>query len=299
MITIKSFLALYSERLSSRYEASECKVMLYRLLEEQLQLSHTELLLLDKDTALSAEAKESLCHLAERLVEGEPLQYVLGYAYFFEHKLSVSPAVLIPRPETEELVCLIQEDIVRGDEVKPLRVLDIGTGSACIPLGLAARVGSRHIVQIDAIDLSVDALSVARHNVQVAAQEVPIRLYEADVFDLASPFVEGGYDIIVSNPPYIHPIEAQEMSESVLQWEPSMALFAPAEEPTKYYDAIADLLRRGWLRRGGRVYLELNPLYAQLTLERMQSIIGKEHISRAELRRDLSGKERFLVLSLR
>lgn len=290
---------MYGERLSARYEIEEAKAMLHLLLEDQLQLSHTELLLLDKDTALSPDTLVRLSPLADRLVEGEPLQYILGYAYFFDRKIYVAPGVLIPRPETEELVYYIKQELEHIRPTQGLHILDIGTGSACIPIGLATQIESMYIESIDAIDLSLDALAIAHENIRRLDSPVEIRLESADVFSLDSPFREGGYDIIISNPPYIHPHEAQEMSESVLKWEPSTALFAPAESPTIYYDAIARLTRAGWLKSGGRLYLELNPLYAHLTLERMVDIIGTEHIEYAHLLNDLSGKERFLSLGIK
>lgn len=299
MISIKSFLTLYLGQLSLRYDESEAKAMLHYLLRERLQLGYTELLLLDKDTALSSEDEEILCQQAERLLRGESLQYILGYAYFFDQRLLVSPAVLIPRPETEELVELVRYDIEQTEEIQALQILDIGTGSACIPVGLATQIGSKHIRRIDAIDLSPEALRIAQQNTAKHRELFGMNLYEADLFELSSPFVPGGYDVLISNPPYIHPNESVDMSESVLQWEPSLALFAPSEAPTIYYDAIATLVGKSWLRAGGRIYLELNPLYATLTLNRMKAIIGEERIASIELRKDLSGKERFLIVRLR
>lgn len=296
MITIKTFLSNGIERLQAHYEASEAKAVLYQLLIELLGISQTDLLLLDKDTALSADQELRLDAWMQRLSEGEPLQYVLGYAYFFDQRLDVAPGVLIPRPETEELVYLIKQELSRRQTPHPLRILDIGTGSACIPVGLATQIGPQMLGSIDAIDISPEALAIARINIERIATKVPITLLEADVFALDTPRVGGGYDIIVSNPPYIHPDEAEAMSVQVLDWEPNGALFAPADRPTIYYDAIAELAVRGWLRAGGMIWLEINPQYAELTLSRMCSIIGQSRLSEARLMADLSGKQRFIYL---
>lgn len=297
MITIKTFLSDGLKRLQTRYEAGEARAVLYQLLMESLGMSHTELLLLDKDTALSSEQRLCLEGWLMRLELGEPLQYILGYAYFFDLRLYVAPGVLIPRPETEELVYLMKQELSRRQSAQALRVLDVGTGSACIPLGLATQLGPLQLASIDAIDISPEALAIAHSNVERLRPEVAIRLIEADVFTLDAPMIAGGYDIIVSNPPYIHPDEAKTMSSGVLDWEPSGALFAPEDSPTLYYDAIAQLVCDGWLRPGGMVWLEINPLYAELTLSRMQAIIGADKLAEARLLHDLSGKERFIYLS--
>lgn len=301
MITIKRFIAEQSEVLAPLYGAGEARSMLLVLLEEYLSCSRSELLLLDKDTLLSSEVWAKLEVALSRLRAGEPLQYILGYAYFFDQKLEIAPGVLIPRPETEELVYLIKQDL-QHDGGEQLKVLDVGTGSACIPSGLASQVGSAYISQIDGIDFSPEALCIAQRNVESLKAQyrtIDFRLFLQDVFKVDVEHSElGGYDLIVSNPPYIHPCEAEDMTRSVLDWEPSTALFTPEDKPMLYYDQIARLAcTPSFLREGGRIYLEINPLYAELTLESMLAILSPcRRVRVADIVEDMSNKQRFIRL---
>lgn len=304
MITVKRFISDSTALLSRLYDTTEARCITTLLLETYLGLSSAELLVYDKDTVLSSDKADKLSRARERLLEGEPLQYILGLAHFFDLKLYVAPGVLIPRPETEELVYLIKQDLM-SEALRGLRVLDIGTGSACIPCGLATQMPEGYIESIEAIDLSPEALRIAAVNVRQIEERYPkppIQLYEQDLFaDWSDNPTLGGYDLIVSNPPYIHPQEAEQMTSQVLDWEPSCALFTPADEPTRYYDRIAELATsRQMLRPQGRLYLELNPLYAELTLGRMTAILQEyRSIQTAELLHDLSQKQRFARIVLK
>lgn len=292
MITINTFLSDSYRSLAELYEQEELRLVLYRLLEEYLHLSQTDVLFLDKDTLLSPEALDKLSKAVARLAVSEPLQYILGYTEFYGLRLSVARGVLIPRPETEELIYTIKEDFMHLLDT-PLHAIDIGTGSACIPIALCTQMGDK-LVAVDAIELSSDALAIAQNNIDSLGLGHKIRLKQADLFALEK--CDAPYDVIVSNPPYIHPDEATAMSSQVLDWEPSTALFAPGESPIIYYEAIARLVQSGWLKPGGRLYLELNPLYAELTRDSILSIIGEGRVESCELLRDMSGKERFIRL---
>ncbi len=282
--------------LSPLYGRGEASALVQIVLRETLGLSAHALLLLDKDTPLSTQDAIALGLILDRLVAGEPLQYILGYADFYGLRLGVAPGVLIPRPETEELVDLIVE---RHAHDHALRILDLGTGSACIPLALAQHLSpSTHI---DAVELSIEALALARHNVDTYLRQSPdrasIRLLEADLFDLVGQSPDSPYHLIVSNPPYIHPDEAEDMSPHVLLHEPRTALFAPHTDPIAYYEAIARLALEGWLLPSGHIYAELNPFYAQATLQCMSDLLAPR-LAEASLLTDLSGKERFVHLHL-
>lgn len=294
-LSIKEFISLAEARLSEIYQTDERSSVIRFLLEETLNLSPTEYLFYDKDTLLSSEVSERLEAYLTRLQGSEPLQHILGYAYFLDLKLAVSPSVLIPRPETEELISIIAKDL-RAQPSKRRKALDLGTGSGCIPLGLASQLGNDFFERIDALDISPEALKVAQYNIEQYGYSTLVHLRQADLFQLGKCPSEAPYDLIISNPPYIHPREAEEMTEQVLAWEPHLALFALEDNPILYYEVIAWLVAEGWLASGGRLYLELNPLYAELTLRRITDIIGQEHISEAELIRDLSGKQRFIRL---
>ncbi len=213
MNTIKSFLANAFDRLIPIYNSpSEVKAIAQALLMDKLAMSQTDLLLTDKDTPLSEDKWASLC------------QYILGYAYFLNFKLEVSPSVLIPRPETEELVHLLTQTVkleYPSPLHTPLRILDIGTGSACIPIALARLLHKDAVEAIHTIDVSSEALQTAQKNIDTIEHNIPIKIQEANLFTLPVIEREEGYDIIVSNPPYIHPKEADEMSKQVLDWEPT------------------------------------------------------------------------------
>lgn len=304
MISLRHFMREQVKQLSPKYGEGEARSMLLILMEEYLACSRSELLFQDKDTLLSTEVLARLSEAIQRLLKGEPLQYILGYTYFFDQQICVAPGVLIPRPETEELVYLIKQDVQHLPE-QSFRILDIGTGSACIPIGLASQIGAKHIKQIDAIDFSPEALSVAQVNIsqaQIKHSDIAFRLLEQDVFAIQADDSQlGHYDIIISNPPYIHPEEAQEMSASVLDWEPSSALFTPEDNPILYYEQIARLAcNKSFLNDGGRIYLELNPVYAEATKQAMYNILASERcIAKAELLADMSAKVRFLSIVLK
>ncbi|MDO4692489.1 MAG: HemK/PrmC family methyltransferase [Porphyromonadaceae bacterium] len=290
MTTIREFRLSAIRRLEPLYELGEAQAIVRILLEDCLQISHTSLLMIDKDTLLSAQSLATLEAQLDRLVEREPLQYVLGYTHFYGARIKVASGVLIPRPETEELVELI---ISREEGQERWRVLDVGTGSACIPCALASAWGRRLVA--DCMEYSGEALPTARRNLEDCEQTTgaELRLMPRDLFTCHSDMPESPYDLIVSNPPYIHPEEAEQMTSQVLGYEPSTALFAPEHNPIIYYEEIARLASSGWLALGGRLYMELNPLYADQTRDSISEILGTR-LERIELLSDLSGKKRFL-----
>lgn len=189
--------------------------------------------------------------IVQRLAAGEPLQYVLGSARFHGHTFKVTPAVLIPRPETEQLVDMIVDRHPASD----LRVLDAGTGSGCIAIALARAM---HFPEVTAFDISPAALDVAREN--ATALKARVRFVEADMLALDHS-LPGPWHIIVSNPPYVCESERHAMERHVLDYEPAQALFVPDDNPLKFYKALA---RHGQhtLAPGGAMYLEVNSRFA-------------------------------------
>ncbi len=200
---------------------------------------------LRQDSELPEFAPQRIADIISRLRQGEPLQYILGCARFHGHKFKVTPSVLIPRPETEQLVDLIIDENQGSD----LRVLDMGTGSGCIAISLARAL---KFAQVDALDVSRDALAVAREN--AVALKVKVRFFESDML-LPQPAAR--YDIIVSNPPYVCWSEREAMERNVKDYEPGQALFVPDNDPLMFYKAIAPYAAKS-LERGGRLYLEIN-----------------------------------------
>lgn len=206
--------------------------------------------------------------IAERLLAGEPLQYILGRARFCGMELKVTPATLIPRPETEQLVDIITDRYGRRPD---LSILDVGTGSGCIAIALARAL---KFPQITAIDISADALDVARQN--AADYRVKITFARADALNLTLP---GPWDIIVSNPPYVLQSEGAEMERQVYDHEPHTALFVPDTDPMRFYDAILSYARRSGVKA---VYFEINPLCA-------------DRFEGAEIVKDIHGRDRFAI----
>ncbi len=287
---------LASERLGKLYEQSEIQAMTSQLLADLLCLhSVADFFLLDKDTLLSEEIKDKFFNALHRIQKGEPFQYVLGYSYFYKDRLDVGEGVLIPRPETEELVAMVLQTIGQRYKDQKLKILDIGTGSACIPCAIASEMS--YAVDLTALEVSEEACRIARKNIQTYQDkyQANITLKMGDLFAMLGNKPLKTYDIIISNPPYIHPKEAEDMTGSVKDFEPSQALFAPKDRPTLYYEAIAQLVAQGYLNLGGEVFLEINPLYAEDTLAVMKEIIG-ETLVKAEIKLDISGKKRFILL---
>lgn len=225
---------------------------------------------------MTAEKTAELRKIFSRLTEGEPVQYVLGRAEFSGRWFNVRPGVLIPRPETEELCTWITADSKASGSQK---VLDIGTGSGCIAITLQLDMPES---KVTAWDISADALDVARENAKQLGANVSF--VKQDALN-AKP--EGEWDVIVSNPPYICEKEKKDMAVNVLEHEPHTALFVPDADPLLFYRAITRLAVQT-LNKGGRLYFEINPIYADDTCRMMQA----EGMTAVELRSDMYGKQR-------
>ncbi len=222
-----------------------------------------------------------LLEVLEALKTGRPIQYVFGEAPFFGRSFAVNEAVLIPRPETEELV----DWIIRSSPTDHLALLDIGTGSGCIAVSLGAELPG---AEVWATDLSENALAMAQKN---AARHAPrVHFFTDDALSpefATQPNLPEFFDVIVSNPPYITIPEQAEMTENVLGHEPHSALFVTNGDPLQFYRAIARFARKR-LRSGGRIFLELNEQFAAATGELLEG----EGFSSVELRQDINGKWR-------
>lgn len=225
---------------------------------------------------MTAEKAAELNKIFGRLMEGEPVQYVLGRAEFCGRWFDVRPGVLIPRPETEELCAWITADSKASASPK---VLDIGTGSGCIAITLQLDMPES---KVTAWDISADALDVALENAQQLGANV--NFVKLDALN-AKP--EDEWDVIVSNPPYICEKEKKDMAVNVLEHEPHTALFVPDADPLLFYRAITRLAVQT-LSKGGRLYFEINPIYADDTCHMMRA----EGMTAVELRSDMYGKQR-------
>jgi release factor glutamine methyltransferase len=227
-----------------------------------------------------------LNQILERIRNGEPIQYIAGHAWFYGMKFKVSPAVLIPRPETEELVEWIYEDWKNSS--KPLRILDIGTGSGCIAITLKSLLQDQ--AEIVAIDISEEALQIAKANEIALHQEV--EFIQHDFLEKGFDGL-GGFDIIVSNPPYISQVHTTQEVLSNLKFEPESALFPKGNDANIFYRKIA-AEGKSALQATGACYVELNEFNA----EEIKSIFEKAGWGKVEIRMDLQGKPRMLKASL-
>lgn len=253
---------------------------LTRLIMEQVCGILPHQLLLGKGKELSDTEKEEIKQIVQRLKDSEPIQYILGEALFYGITFRVTPAVLIPRPETEELVELILQDY----SDKEARILDIGTGSGCIAITLARQLKQ---ARIHALDISPEALVIAQENAQI--NQVDISFVEADILSTSENPFRQKFNCMVSNPPYIMNKEKVEMEQNVLAHEPHQALFVPDNDPLLFYRAIARL-GQGWLQDNGHLYFEINAQCGKQTTEMLQA----EGYNAIEVIQDISHKDRII-----
>jgi release factor glutamine methyltransferase len=253
----------------------EASALAFMLIEETTQLSKAQILTSDCDGTDA----DSLLSMAQTIASGTPIQQVLGYAYFCGLKLKVTPSVLIPRPETEELVRWVADE-----SPAPHSILDIGTGSGCIAIALAKALPQ---TRLTAIDISDEALAVARENAKM--HDADIDFIQADILNPNPSLANNRFDVIVSNPPYICNKEADEMEKNVLDHEPHVALFVPDDDPLLFYRAIAEKTLT-MLTPDGTLFFEINRLYAQELTTMLQSM-GFQHIT---VRQDQFNNDRML-----
>ncbi len=277
-MTVKECIRDIRLRLSPIYGEGEAKAMT-RLIFHSLKGWNVTDMIIHEGDEVSEYIAGKISDIVGRLLKNEPIQYILGEAYFYGLNLFVDPSTLIPRPETEELVdMIIKEWGSRSD----LRVLDIGTGSGAIAIALSRNLP---FSEVTAIDISQEALKVAERN--ASNLKARIRFINEDVFSF-SPHPHS-FDIIVSNPPYIDESEKAEMESNVLDYEPHSALFVPDATPLIFYSRIAEIASKA-LDRGGRLYFEINPLHAGQLL----TMLRNEGFIKVECHRDIHGKERFI-----
>lgn len=272
---------LFNDILSriSLYDLAEKHSITYFLLEHIHGIDK-------KDVVTGRELKnispDEYAEAVARINNAEPVQYVIGETWFYGRAFTVTPAVLIPRPETEELV----DHIVQEKQDTPgLKVLDIGTGSGCIPVSLAKELKDATVYSID---ISSDALAVAKENAE--RHQARVQFILQDIFEEKEDF-KGQVDIIVSNPPYVLESERKVMHKNVLDFEPATALFVPDDDPLIFYRSIFQLAENSLLP-GGTIYLEINERFGHEMTELAISFDYKL----IRVLKDLRGKERFVII---
>jgi release factor glutamine methyltransferase len=274
---VATLLALYEQELSPVFGPGEVKAILRTVFAERLGWDAMDLEL-RKHAVLSESELLQVYLPLKRIRSGEPLQYILGSVIFHGLRLHVAPGVLIPRPETEELV----ERII-GSGLKPQRIVDIGTGSGCIALALKKAFPS---AVVTGVDVSPMALAIARGNGRRLGLEV--EWLQADVLD-PSFTLPPRTDLVVSNPPYVPRVEEASLAVQVREHEPHLALFVEDEDPLRFYRAIADAALRG-MRSGGQVWFEGHHVHAADVAEMLKA----EGFQEVRLHKDVSGNDRLI-----
>ena len=283
-MTTGKFRNHFINSLEGLYPIEELKSFFYLLAGKYLNLSRINIAL-QLNNELTHEEQSSFYKAVDRLRNHEPIQYILGETEFFGMPITVNKQVLIPRPETEELVSWIIEDVDKNEAT----ILDIGTGSGCIAISLAKKLNN---AVVSAIDISTRAIEVAKkntliNNVNIEFSRVDVLNFEADL-DLHHKW-ESKFDIIVSNPPYVRMQEKKLMQLNVIDHEPDIALFVEDDDPLLFYRKISQLSKQ-YLRHNGTLYLEINE-YLGLEMEKMLNKAGFKHVL---LKKDMFGKNRMI-----
>ncbi|WP_299017811.1 peptide chain release factor N(5)-glutamine methyltransferase [uncultured Polaribacter sp.] len=299
-MTLKDFKLFFTDALVSIYPKTEIDAFFFILIEEKLQLQRIDTVL-KPDFLIADEQLNSLKEIIEKLKKEEPIQHILGNTEFYGLPFLVNKNTLIPRPETEELVDWVLNKVqkLNRKKEKKLAILDIGTGTGCIPISLAKNLKN---VQISAIDISTEALKVAEKNAKL--NEVEVTFIEADILSTenlnnlsvqAKPKTTSNqqFDIIISNPPYVRELEKVAIKNNVLENEPHLALFVADNNPLIFYDKIADLAKLH-LAKNGFLFFEINQYLGKETITMLQ----QKGFTNITLKKDFAGNDRMIKASL-
>ena len=269
----------FTEVLATTFPQREAEQLMRILLEDLFGID-LKRQLLEPEWRIDEWQYHQLDEAVKRLLSGEPVQYVTGMARFCDLLLKVSPSVLIPRPETEELVQKICASI---PQEKPIRIWDIGTGSGCIAIALAKHFGNAEVI---AYDVSEEALQIAKENAE--SDGVQVTFVHDDVLKPQSDYFNQPVDLVVSNPPYVCDSERATMENNVLDWEPENALFVPDDDPLLFYRQILCLAKKQ-LTHDGQVWFEINERMG----EEMLCLCREMGFAEAEIMLDFAEKPRF------
>ncbi|MFZ4740845.1 MAG: peptide chain release factor N(5)-glutamine methyltransferase [Bacteroidales bacterium] len=282
---IKDIISFFKQELQGLYDEREIKSFINLIMEEYTALNSAQLLV-NVDKTLNESVLLKIKFAINDLKVYKPVQYILGKTFFYDFEFNVTPDVLIPRPETEELVKWIIDDY--KSHLQAFTLLDIGTGSGCIPVTL-----KKHLPQasVNAVDISEKALEVAKRNAK--QNEVSINFMQLDILDRERWQELPETDVIISNPPYVCDSEKEMMQPNVLDYEPHLALFVSNDDPLLFYNAIADFALQK-LKPNGSLYFEINENFALQT----KTLLEIKGFTNCEIRKDIQGKNRMIKARL-
>ena len=272
---------IFIESLNGIYDDNESKALASIAIQEVCQLSYGQIVM-DKQTLTTSDQHTEILRILEELKKGIPLQYILGTTDFYGHRFIVKPGVLIPRPETEELVDWILKEI-QFNKLSDFKLLDIGTGTGCIPISIKIKNPNSDVTGIDISDIALD---IAKQN--SIALNSDIQLIKSDMLNNDIKFEPQSFDIIVSNPPYITSSEKSSMHANVIENEPHIALFVTDENPLLFYRSIIQFALR-YLKPKGLLFFEINEHLGDETIKLLN-----QHNFTTILRKDISGKDRMI-----
>ena len=280
---LKEFKLFFNEALSAIYPKTEIDSFFFILMEEKLKLQRIDTVL-KSDFLITEKNLIDLKNIVKRLQKEEPIQYIIGNTEFYGLPFLVDKNTLIPRTETEELVAWVLDEIkvLTNNKITELSILDIGTGTGCIPISLAKNLTS---LNISAIDISPEALLIAKQN--AILNKVTIEFIELDILNAES--LPQEYDVIISNPPYVRELEKEEIKNNVLENEPHLALFVEDENPLIFYNKIADLAKQQ-LSKNGMLFFEINQYLGKETV----NMLVKKGFKNIQLKKDLFGNDRMI-----
>jgi release factor glutamine methyltransferase len=282
---VKDYKINFINSLLPFYDEMEAESFFYLILENRYQLRRIDLAL-DADKEFSEDEISNWNVILEKLKTQIPIQYILGTTHFYGSEFIVDENVLIPRPETEELVDWIVKLNSKLSKKKDLKILDIGTGSGCIAISLAKNVLNSSVF---AIDVSEKALAVAEKNASL--NKVTVTFLHKNI--LETNHLDQKFDIIVSNPPYVRNLEKTEIKPNVLENEPHLALFVPDNDPLIFYKKIAELAAAN-INPNGQIFFEINQYLGKETQDLLESL-GLKNI---ELRKDIYGNDRMIACNI-
>ncbi|MDO6472026.1 peptide chain release factor N(5)-glutamine methyltransferase [Maribacter sp. 1_MG-2023] len=276
---------IFHLELDAIYGKDEVNSFFYLLIEHYFDLERF-VLAMQPELVIDKEQETVIFQALSKLKLEKPIQHIIGTAYFMGLDFKVNKHVLIPRPETEELVRWILDDV--KDVKQLLTILDMGTGSGCIPISLDKNLTN---AKVFGLDISTDALKVADEN--NALLNAGVKFFEANMLSLdaetSAKELSQKFDIIISNPPYVRELEKEEMQNNVIEHEPSLALFVPDEDPLKFYSAVVNFAA-DHLNEDGCLYLEINQYLGEETM----NLLEESNFKTIELRKDMFGNDRMI-----